>query len=255
MRHSQEEWDKNESEVEEDTKEPLSQRRFLNATLGIVSTDEHHFEEDLENALIYSNPQRFIQLRARSCRISVERVDGYDPVAYLRGAIERVERYVDSVKTNGGLQSILYNQTRAAIIKGINQLIQEYQQRAPATSTLPPADQSPAASDEPLPATYETFADLFRDPADIDKCVEVLNSYEAGKRRDGTFYKYVLVIWVEYLYSVDKIRTNKPELVAPVLANELGETVARRTFYETPEPVKAEHAKEYFRHNIPHKPH
>ena len=134
MHFTQEQWDAKSRDLKEDAKKPLSQRRYLPMGLGTVAMDEHFFEEDLENALIYSNPHRFIQLRARICRIAVKEIEDYDPVIYLQEAILRVETYVEGHKTKDGLQRILYSQTRAAIVKGINQLIQEYQQPAPPTS-------------------------------------------------------------------------------------------------------------------------
>lgn len=118
---------------------------------------------------------------------------------------------------------------------------------APATSALP-------APDQPPPPTYQTFADLFKDHADIDKCVEVLNSYEAGIRRNGTFYKYVVITWIDRLSKTGHIYTNSFSQIAPVLATEFnGLSIGRRTTSEV--PIGAERAKEYFRHNIPHKPH
>ena len=132
----------------------------------------------------------------------------------------------------------------SALILFYNRLISEG--FAP-ISTAPATERPPVATVEP---EYKTFADLFVNPADIGLYVGILNKYEAGKSKGGGFKKFVLVAWIDSLHSINKIHTSKPELVAPVLANELKEVVARRTFYETAKGTS--HAKGYFIMHFPH---
>lgn len=103
---------------------------------------------------------------------------------------------------------------------------------------------------EKLPQV-KTFNDLFINPADIKPCVDVLNNYENSRNRGGEFKKFVVVAWIDYLESINKIYTCKYESVAPALATEFeGWKVGRRTWYEHANGY--EHAKKYFIMNIPH---
>ena len=216
MSFTEEEWDAMTLKLEEDAKLPLADRNLLHGSAGTLAMDEQYFEEHLDKALSHSNPDRFVQKRARVCRIAIDIVPRFKPIDYLRDACQRVQQYVESKETKSGYQKLHYTSTCNAIIKGITGLIDDYETLAKQGRSEGNVEQSGKSPKE----TPKTFASLFINPNDIDLCVDALRQIDpplisdAGTWIGGKRNQSIIVAWIDVLELKGKIQKmdNRVEL-------------------------------------------
>lgn len=82
---------------------------------------------------------------------------------------------------------------------------------------MPPATLAPPAIDRPPVTTYDTFPDLFKNPADVGPCVEVLRKYRPQKPVLGEGLTWVgsrkdrglLVAWIERMEQTSQPKIHR----------------------------------------------
>ncbi len=194
-RFDKEKWDAQTRAFQEDAKKPLTQRRFLPTGLGISDSFTHHFEEEIEGALINADATSFLILLELSCQGMIKSIPNFDPVFYLHDVARRVDRKLDHKQVVYSLEAIIYQQTVKTIKDKIAALINHYQPLFP--DDLPEEKKASKPKAKKRPPSTKSNETNFECYIEIEYMTDfmshLIRSYTDQKPEQYGFMLYALV--------------------------------------------------------------